>query len=122
MSVMVIENDSYIKLYQFLCNIETVNMDGADSILGVSKYLVIKNLFYKRHRDTVIHLYKLNVMNYCIKYNEEFMAEKLNFDKFLPNIDKKEAIDIVRSIRYNICDNFDTDDADYLIQYIENNL
>ena len=123
MSVMVLNESEYAQLYQFLCNKELENLNGqnAHEILGEQKTNLLLNVFRTRHLGTVNHLYNLNVLNYCIKYNEDFIIDKVNLDIPVLEIDKREALEIVRSIRYNICDNFDTDDADYLIQYIENN-
>ena len=123
MSVMVLREAEYTQLYKFMCDEELKNLNGQRTyeILGKKKADALRNVFENRHFGTIIHLYTLNVLNYCLKYDEDFNIDYFNLRMPVESIDKKEALEIVRSIRYNICDNFDTDDADYLIQYIKNN-
>lgn len=123
MSVMVLREEEYAQLYKFMCDEELKNLNRQETyeILGEKKADVLRNVFENRHFVTIIHLYTLNVLNYCLKYGEDLNVDYLNLRMPVESIDKKEALEIARSIRYNICDNFDTDDADYLIQYIENN-
>lgn len=123
MSVMVLREEEYAQLYKFMCEEELKNLNRQETyeILGEKKADILRNVFESRHFVTIIHLYTLNVLNYCLKYGEDLNVDYLNLRMPVESIDKKEALEIVRSIRYNICDNFGTDDADYLIQYIENN-
>ena len=121
MSVMVLREEEYAQLFKFMCDEELKNLNRQETyeILGEKKADVLRNVFENRHFVTIIHLYTLNVLNYCLKYGEDLDVDYLNLRMPVESIDKKEALEIARSIRYNICDNFDTDDADYLIQYIE---
>lgn len=123
MSVMVLREEEYAQLYNFMCSeeLKILNEQKVYEILGEKKANVLRNVFENRHFETITHLYTLNVLNYCIRYSEDFNIDNFNLRIPVEPIDKEEALEIVMSIRYNICDNFGTDDADYLIKYIENN-
>lgn len=113
MSVMVIREEKFVALKMFLTMKEIeehkvkINKDraGAWGKVLVEKYINMVNYFYQ-----------MNVLNYCQRYDEEVFFAPIDFSEDAPYPTQKEAVDIMKSIRYNTCDYFETPELDALIE------
>ena len=119
MSVMILSEEKFVQLKKYLMNSEvTMNVGKIKDDVFNGWIVTIE----EKYENLVTYLYKMNVLNYCSRYNEipEFVAINFNVPKAL--IEKDEALDILKSLKYNTCDYFDTDELDMIIKQIENNV
>ena len=117
MSVMVLSEDKFVQLKSYLVDLEVVMNIGTvkDNVLN-SWVATIE----EKYTNLVTYFYKMNVLNYCARYNENVEFVTINFNVPKVPINKDEALDILKSLRYNISDYFGTDELNGLINELEN--
>lgn len=117
MSVMVLSEEKFVQLKKYLVILE--GMAEIDSM----KYNVKDewvDVIEEKYRNLVTYFYKMNVLNYCARYNEKIEFIPIDFTLPTKAIDKNEAIDTLRGLRYNTSDYFKTDELNRLINELEN--
>lgn len=117
MSVMVLSEREFVQLKSYLVDLEVVMNIGTvkDNVLN-SWVATIE----EKYTNLVTYFYKMNVLNYCARYNENVEFVTINFNVPKVPINKDEALDILKSLRYNISDYFGTDELNGLINELEN--
>lgn len=119
MSVMVLSEEKFVQLKKYLMNSEvSMNVGKINNEVFNGWIVTIE----EKYENLVTYFYKMNVLNYCSRYNEmpDFISINFNVPKVL--IEKDEALDILKSLRYNTCDYFETPELDMIIEQLENNL
>lgn len=117
MSVMVLSEREFVQLKSYLVDLEVVMNIGTvkDNVLN-SWVATIE----EKYTNLVTYFYKMNVLNYCARYNENVEFVTINFNVPKVPINKDEALNILKSLRYNISDYFGTDELNGLINELEN--
>lgn len=118
MSVMVLNEEKFVKLFNYLTDLEESSGNNGEKISGeISNRWV--DIIREKNINLVTYLYKMNVLNYCARYNERAFFTKINFTNF--EYEEKEILDILKSLRYNTCDYFETPELNGIIKQLENN-
>lgn len=118
MSVMVLSEEKFVQLKKYLMDSElTMNIEKIKDNVFNSWVVAIE----EKYENLVTYFYKMNVLNYCNRYNENVEFIPINFNVVKVAIDKNEALDILKSLRYNTCDYFKTPELDGIIKQLENN-
>lgn len=116
MSVMVLSELQFVVLKNTL-----VNMEYNEKVDGIKKNSwKWSEVIDEKYKNLVTYLYKMNVLNYCTRYNEKVEFIDIDFEISKNQLfTKDETIDVLKSLRYNTDDYFPTDDIDDLIKKIE---
>lgn len=119
MSVMVLSEEKFVKLFNYLTDLEENSGNNGEKIsVEISNRWV--DIIREKNVDLVTYLYKMNILNYCARYKERAFFKRINFTNF--EYEEKEILDILKSLRYNTCDYFKTPELDVIIEELENNL
>lgn len=115
---MVLSEEKFVQLKKYLMDSElTMNIEKIKDNVFNSWVVAIE----EKYENLVTYFYKMNVLNYCNRYNENVEFIPINFNVAKVAIDKNEALDILKSLRYNTCDYFETPELDGIIKQLENN-
>ena len=122
MSVMVLSEEKFVKLFNCLVYLEKGNSSNSEKIKD-DVYEKWVEVIIEKNRNLVTYLYKMNVLNYCARYKDAvyFIDINLTYDAKADD-SKDEILSILTSLRYNTCDYFETPEIDMIIKQIENNV